>query len=292
MMNRSTFKKTTLIGMVATLGLVLATGCSSKKDESSEKANPCGPAAANPCGPAANPCGPAANPCGPAANPCGPAAKVDPALIKQPDGFAPNTGDLDNAKLLAMGAALWSDPKLSGAGITCNTCHSSPAMYKDSFAKPYPHPVTMASERAGLESVTGAEMVQLCMKIPMASDPLPWDSVELAALVAVVQQKNAEFIAMAPEQRKGAGGAAMQNPCGGEVVKNPCAGTAVKNPCAGAAAKKKKNPCASPTKKKKKNPCAGPTKKKKKNPCAGPTKKNPCAAAAVKNPCGANPCGG
>jgi hypothetical protein len=85
-------------------------------------------------------------------------------------------------ELAVQGAALWNDKSLSGTGATsCSTCHSGDgtAMMNASFAEPYPHPVAMAKDRAGLDQVTAAEMVQLCMAIPMAAEPLDYGSVEL-----------------------------------------------------------------------------------------------------------------
>ena len=160
---------------------------------------------------AANPC--AANPC--AANPC--AAKDLPVdAIRQGDRQLDDHG-MSRDELAAQGAELWNDKSLSGTGATsCSTCHTGDgtAMMNASFAEPYPHPVTMAMDRAGLEQVSAAEMVQLCMAIPMAATPLDYGSVELAALSARVEQLQSEFDASQ------AGG---MNPC----VANPCAA----NPC-------------------------------------------------------------
>ncbi len=78
----------------------------------------------------------------------------------------------------------------------------------------------MAKERANLDTIRLDEMVQLCLVVPMASKPLPWDSRELAALTAYAGAVQKSF--------KPTPGAA--NPC---AAKNPCAAT---NPCA---AKKK-----------------------------------------------------
>jgi hypothetical protein len=191
-------------------------------------------AAANPC--AANPC--AANPC--AANPCaGMDLPVD--AIRQGDRELNDHG-MSWDELAARGAELWNDKSLSGTGATsCSTCHSGDgtAMMNASFAEPYPHPVAMAKDRAGLETVTAAEMVQLCMAIPMAAEPLDYGSVELAALTAQVHSLQSGFDA----SKTGA-----MNPC----AANPCAA----NPCAA-------NPCAA-------NPCAASGM----NPCAS----NPCGA--------------
>lgn len=191
-------------------------------------------AAANPC--AANPC--AANPC--AANPCaGMDLPVD--AIRQGDRELDSHG-LSWDQLAARGAELWDDKSLSGTGATsCSTCHSGEGtgMMNASFADPYPHPVAMAKDRAGLDQVTAAEMVQLCMAIPMTAEPLDYGSVELSALTARVEQLQETF------DPAGAGG---MNPC----AANPCAA----NPCAA-------NPCAA-------NPCAASGM----NPCAA----NPCGA--------------
>ncbi len=170
---------------------------------------------------AANPC--AANPC--AANPCaGMDLPVD--AIRQGDRALDDHG-MSWDELATRGAELWTDKSLSGTGATsCSTCHSGDgtAMMNASFAEPYPHPVAMAKDRAGLETVTAAEMVQLCMAIPMTAKPLDYGSVELAALTAHVEQLQGSFDASKT------GG---MNPC----AANPCAA----NPCAA-------NPCAA-------NPC-------------------------------------
>ena len=88
-------------------------------------------------------------------------------------------------------------------------------MMNASFAEPYPHAVAMAKDRAGLDQVTAAEMVQLCMVIPMAAEPLDYGSLELAALTAHVEQLQAGF----DPSKTGA-----MNPC----AANPCAAA---NPC-------------------------------------------------------------
>lgn len=179
--------------------------------------NPC--AAKNVC----NPCAAAANPC----NPCGAAmAKLDPAKIRQGSRTL-YTGGNSTAQLVAMGERLWSDKKLSGPATTsCSTCHVNKyGMMNASFAEPYPHRVKMAKERAGLDQVTAAEMVQLCMVIPMQNDPLAWNSVELAALSEYVKSIQGGF-----DPSMAAGG---MNPCAGKNVCNPCAGKNPCNPCAG-----------------------------------------------------------
>ena len=97
-------------------------------------------------------------------------------------------------------------------------------MINATFADPYPHYVKMAKDRAGLDQVSAAEMVQLCMTIPMQAEPLAWDGVDLAALAAYVESLQGGFDASM------AANTCSANPC----AANPC------NPCAA-------NPC---------NPCA------------------------------------
>lgn len=172
----------------------------------------------------------AANPC--AANPCAAAqATIDPAKVMQGDRELSSGGN-SPAQLIAMGRDLWNDKSLSGPGTTaCATCHVNYQLMNATFAEPYPHTVQMAKDRAGLEQVTAAEMVQLCMVIPMMNEPLDWGSVELAALSAYVEDIQKDFTPPA---------AGAANPC----AANPCAA----NPCAA-------NPCGA-------NPCGA-------NPCAG-----------------------
>jgi hypothetical protein len=204
--------------------------------------NPCNPcAAANPC--AANPCNPcgARNPC----NPCG-AAQVDASQIRQPSSLrlAPGGG----AAQRALGEKLWNDASLGNSGVACATCHvpagGTISQMNASFAQPYPHRVAMPAQQAGLASVNAAEMVQFCMTAPMASEPLPWDSKELAALSAYVLDLQDGFTPPAANPC----GANSSNPCGAVMAHpcNPCGATA--NPCSA-----KANPCAA-------NPC---------NPCGG-----------------------
>jgi len=161
--------------------------------------NPC--AAKNPCA-ARNPCA-AKNPCG-AKNPCAAAAKVDPRMVTRPAGTKLMLAGRPD--LVAEGARLWKDTKLSTNGLSCFTCHQNNASFKPTFAKPYPHPVEMPKDRAGLRQVNIDEMVQLCMLIPMAAKPLPWDSQELAALSAYSLQVQKTF-------KPAAARPAAANPC-------------------------------------------------------------------------------
>jgi len=106
-------------------------------------------------------------------------AAGDPgAQITRPAGFRPMAGDA------ALGEKLFSDTKLSTNGMSCASCHANHGAFSDSFAKPYPHTVTMAKDQLARKTVHLDEMIQGCMVMPMAAKPLPWDSKELAGLTA------------------------------------------------------------------------------------------------------------
>jgi len=109
----------------------------------------------------------------------GASAAGDPgASITRPAGYKPMAGDA------ALGEKLFKDTKLSTNGMSCASCHANHGAFQASFAKPYPHTVAMAKEQLGRKTVHLDEMVQGCMVMPMAANPLPWDSKELAALTA------------------------------------------------------------------------------------------------------------
>lgn len=120
-----------------------------------------------------------------------PAQDNDPALVTRPAGTEPFKGPQE--ELVALGEALFSDPSLSTNGMSCDTCHADFGAYNDTFLQPYPHPVGMASGMFGLAEVDAEQMVQLCMVVPMAAEPLPWDSESLAALTAYVQSVQEEY---------------------------------------------------------------------------------------------------
>ncbi|MCW8905179.1 cytochrome c peroxidase, partial [Sedimenticola sp.] len=205
-------------------------------------ANPCAAKPMNPCAAKSmNPCAAKSmNPC--AAKPMNPcAAKSNNDAVTRPKDYKPYQGN--PTALLAEGEKLFKDTSLSTNGMSCNTCHNNNGMFQASFAQPYPHYVQMANDQFQVKAVHADEMVQLCMVSPMAAQPLPWDSRELAALATYVTEQQKGFA----KQHK----TAAMNPC---AAKNPCAAN---NPCAA------KNPCAA------NNPCAA------KNPCAA---NNPCAA--------------
>jgi|SRR5450830_925440 len=113
----------------------------------------------------------------------------------RPPSYKPIAGD---AKL---GAQLWKDTKLSSNGMACATCHANHGAFQASFAHPYPHTVQMAKNQLGRKSVHLDEMIQACMVMPMETKPLPWDSKELAALVAYVQIQQKSFKPSAPSTK-------------------------------------------------------------------------------------------
>jgi cytochrome c len=120
------------------------------------------------------------------------AQQVDPSLVTQPPDVDLQAGAQD--ELRAMGAELYTDETLGTSGLACMSCHADFGNYNDTFNQPYPHFVQMAKGRAGLDQVNAAEMVQLCMVVPMATEPLPWDSPELAALATYVEDERERFV--------------------------------------------------------------------------------------------------
>ena len=125
------------------------------------------------------------------------AQSLDPEIVTQPDGVEFATGD--PAALRARGEELFNDPGIGESGLACANCHADFGQYKETFRKPYPHFVDMAKAKAGLDEVNAAEMVQLCMVVPMQTEPLDWRSGELAALAAYVKQQREAFAARSGE---------------------------------------------------------------------------------------------
>lgn len=222
--------------------------CAVKKDKNpcavNKDSNPCNPCSAkhraNPCA-AKNPC----NPCA-AKNPCGNTQDaIDPNKVSRPAGVKLYAAE-PRQKLVQYGRKLFKDTSLSSNGLSCNDCHATNDLFNAGFAKPYPHPVSMAKQRAGLGRDLGAdEFVQFCMLAPMESRALPWKSRELAALAAYVQDiKQPEFrqwVSNNPCALKKTRSMKSMNPCARDKnAVNPC------NPCGVKQATK--NPC---------NPSAG-----------------------------------
>ncbi len=112
-------------------------------------------------------------------------AGIDPNLVTRPSGTTAFSGD--RASLVKEGEALWKDASIGESGMACQTCHTGGAQFKKSFKAAYPHKVAMADSMSNLSSVDAEQMVQFCMMAPMKTKALPWDSKELAALTAYVE---------------------------------------------------------------------------------------------------------
>ncbi|MEM6986073.1 MAG: hypothetical protein AAF499_06000 [Pseudomonadota bacterium] len=112
-------------------------------------------------------------------------------LIVRPEGKSQHEADVGD--LERLGERLFADRSLSDNGLACISCHAGMNLYNSSFTEPYPHRVTMPFERAGLDTVDAESMVQFCMVFPMAADPLPWQSRQLAALSAYVEKVQREY---------------------------------------------------------------------------------------------------
>ena len=117
---------------------------------------------------------------------------LDATLVQRPSGYV-QAQTKDEKASTAKGEKLFDSLKLSENGLTCKSCHYKYEAYRESFKKPYPHPVEMATTRVGLKQVHADEMVQLCLVVTMDSKPLPWDSEELADLTAYVLEQQVEF---------------------------------------------------------------------------------------------------
>lgn len=90
---------------------------------------------------------------------------------------------------------LFDDPSIGESGSACTTCHTDFENDNDTFLQPYPHGVAMGRSIFGMDEVTAVELVQLCMVVPMATTAYPWDSDDLAALTAHVEDEQERFIA-------------------------------------------------------------------------------------------------
>jgi hypothetical protein len=155
---------------------------------------PCRPRAGRPCNPCSvksrkGACAPC-QPCG-AKNPCGPCGAGDlpvpkPSEVLRPVGTSPFKAK--RSELLKLGQSLYADPKLSTNDLACSSCHSDGAGFNDTFKQPYPHQVQMPKDVSAIEAIDAEGMVQFCLVRPMMSTPLPWDSKELAALTAYVEE--------------------------------------------------------------------------------------------------------
>ncbi|PIP81220.1 MAG: hypothetical protein COW84_01030 [Gammaproteobacteria bacterium CG22_combo_CG10-13_8_21_14_all_40_8] len=112
-------------------------------------------------------------------------SSIDPGKVTRPAGTVAFSAD--RTELVAEGEKLWNNPNLGKSGLACNTCHMGGAQFKKTFKVAYPHKVAMSSSMAGLDKIDAEQMVQFCMLAPMKTEPLPWESKDLAALTAYVE---------------------------------------------------------------------------------------------------------
>ncbi len=125
---------------------------------------------------------------------CGPkcGAKSNEQSIKRPSGYSPSY-KLD-PKMQSAGELVFKNSKLSSNGMSCATCHTSGAGFRQTFAKPYPHYVEMAKSVYGLPKVHLDEAIQMCMEGPMATKPFDWKSADLQNLASFILSEQANFI--------------------------------------------------------------------------------------------------
>ncbi|MFK8084008.1 MAG: hypothetical protein AB8B97_27310, partial [Granulosicoccus sp.] len=103
---------------------------------------------------------------------------------------------LDRQSLTMVSVAaekLWEDGSESPTGRSCATCHSTDALYNDSFVKDYPHTVARVADNSGDGLVDVDEMVNFCREFSMGAPTLKWNSNELLGLSALVLKKQEEY---------------------------------------------------------------------------------------------------
>jgi hypothetical protein len=120
-------------------------------------------------------------------------ASQNAAEPTQPESWILPQGD--RAALVARGAGLFDDPSIGESDCACSTSHMNFENDKDRSGQPYPHGVAMDLAVFGMDDVTAAEMVQLCMVAPMATDTLFSDGDDLAALTSHVEDEQQRFVA-------------------------------------------------------------------------------------------------
>lgn len=119
------------------------------------------------------------------------AQEIKPLFVVRPPGVPAAT--LSQPEALRRGEALFSDKRLSTSDTSCASCHAGLQAFNEGFKRPYPHPVQMAKDMSGLNSVTAETMVQFCMPVPMAAQPFAWDSADLTALTAYIEKRRIHF---------------------------------------------------------------------------------------------------
>jgi len=90
------------------------------------------------------------------------------------------------------GKALFNDPALGTAGISCNTCHmeggTKPGKFGEMEIKPFMNVAASYPKYIGMAGkvVTLDQIVNICIMKPMKGTPLKWDDQRLADLAAYV----------------------------------------------------------------------------------------------------------
>lgn len=98
--------------------------------------------------------------------------------------------DMELAKSIERGFALFNDKKLGTSGKTCNDCHMNGGMKEakmgdmtmkafDNLAAHYPKFFMM-----GKRVMTLDQVVNFCVTTPLKGEPLAWDDQRLTDLVA------------------------------------------------------------------------------------------------------------
>lgn len=117
--------------------------------------------------------------------------EIDGDRAMRPKGYQPNYVFSD--ELVREGKAMFSDPKIGKTGDACSTCHANFNTFTRGFAEPFPHAVGLVKRKTGIDAVQLDEMIQYCMIVPLGTDPWPWGSRQLNALIAYVTTYQAEY---------------------------------------------------------------------------------------------------
>lgn len=110
------------------------------------------------------------------------------------------SGCLPERNQVAYGKGLFNEPKLGTTGATCNSCHPNGGTIGGAFLEmPIPSlygaaPSFPKFKQAAGREITLAEMVNLCIEIPMKGKPLKVDSEEMKALEAYLHTLKGTYV--------------------------------------------------------------------------------------------------
>lgn len=119
---------------------------------------------------------------------------LDPSRVQRPATVAAIATEASH-ETIARGERLFSDARIGKSGESCTTCHGGFNTFSAGFAAPFPHRVGLVQRKAGIERIDLDEMIQFCLVSALLTDPLPWGSPDLAALVAYTAKYQKEFAA-------------------------------------------------------------------------------------------------